>query len=219
MSIQGMLQKGRSHASTLEKVADGVLAFPRAMWLNHKVSVITSGKKFEIKHSEHHKNFTRKMGDFFSHAGRAEYVGPFLWLIGAVAYLVPAILATPFLGAGLLLKKIALVKDKKGAAYHHMIEASTKEVVVIQNKKVLEEKIEKVRKQITALGVSKLPLEPPELKTDTEKAMHNLRVQTLKKFNSLDSENKKLEKSIQELNEKQQKQHKEVEKMFKQYKS
>lgn len=220
MSIQGLLQKGRNEAPLFEKMADGVLAFPRAMWLNRKVQVITSGKNPEIKTPAKWDNLNKRIGCAIIPPNEGGGMGDgFILLAGGIALLVLNILASPFLGVGLIFKKIALATNKKGNAYNQLVEKAAEKALFSHEKQQINTKKQNINAEIHTLGLISLPQEPKQAKNDAEKIIPTLRKQISNKFNVLSAKKDQYEQSIEELAKKEKKADQEVQKLFEKFKT
>lgn len=119
MSIQALLNKGQVEGGAFEKVADGILALPRALWQGKTVTVIKDAKTGVIKDFEakNANNLTSKLFVSFRNWGTL-----LISIFVAMGYGVLCVAASPLLAAGLLVKKISLANDDKARNYSTIVE-------------------------------------------------------------------------------------------------
>jgi hypothetical protein len=181
MSIQGLLQKGTSDCSFLEKTADVLLAFPRVLWLDRYITVKTgesSTPSFDVGADRDQYSAWR-------------YAGPNL--VALVAY----ILAVPFLVVGLACKKIALLSDSKANSYHNIIELASEDTVLLRKKEELEKQHDNLKKLIDENDARLKDLVTPP-QNSTEVVINLIKNERT----SLESANQRLEIAILECTQK-----------------
>ena len=158
MTIRSLLNSGRSDETTLEKVADAILAYPRAMWLGKSVHVVRESGDFTIDTDQKQRSLCGQYGKFMNGSEGAGILG----MLGSPLLLVANILATPFLCVGLLLKKIAVIRDPEAKKVNEKVEQyqQREKLVAPQLKelRVFQKVKSKAEKEISTL--SKLPDEP-----------------------------------------------------------
>lgn len=180
-SVQLRFQSGAENCSRLEKFADALLAFPKAMWGDKSITHINHGR-FEVKDSFSFKSW---LGD------RASYPGESL---AVLAYVVGSIIAAPLLALGLLFKELAL-RNETAQKYHSKIgEAASL---------MIEEK--SVEKQLSECSREINKLETIRGKYRDHTQEYKKAIESLPSFliweNVLNTRKKGIEKSINEVGE------------------
>ena len=111
------MNAGGAERGYVETLADWTLAFPRVLWHKRSVEILTENPDFKINIAAK----TSYLRTFEEFSDQYAWVLPVALLcspIGAVFYAAIAVLiAAPFLGVGLVLKKTALCFDEKAQAY------------------------------------------------------------------------------------------------------
>lgn len=155
MSIKGLLTSGSDHRGTLEKVADNILSYPRAMWRGKKISIVENGANYQINkldEKKRNRSINECIGNGFCHLAHGLGGGVEIILL-ATSWLATSILSLPFLGVGLALKKIALATDNEANNYHKFVEK-------VLTEKNIESKLEKAEKAHKELSTKVVEYEP-----------------------------------------------------------
>ena len=138
INIQVLLSPGYYDRTMLEKIADGVLALPRAMWQGKEVcykNFILTPEQTSIMYKF---NLTRTMC-------WGEHIQNPLEKIGkTVVYGILTVVATPILFFGLALKNLALAANPKARAYSHIVQNTLDIDALKQKKCVLVERLNKI---------------------------------------------------------------------------
>lgn len=134
IDIGALLSRGRPEETMLEKIADGVLALPRAMWQGRKVTIEQNQQTATVKDVG---NLTEAM--YWPKSGKPEKIGK------TVVYGILSLVAAPILLLGLALKGIALAADPKARAYSIIVQNNLDIDALKKKKKTLEEQIEESR--------------------------------------------------------------------------
>lgn len=163
MSLQGLLQKGSDNCSTLEGISDAFLALPRNLWLGKEVKVIKDAHVAQIVKANSFLNSKwLKNGDdaYTLETFRVTFItGPL--------FLAISLIALPFLGIGVILKKSAIGIDPKAKNYHDLIELSMKE--------------SELKKEASTLKIKKTELEGQLFTTQKQLALPDIKTKKLNK--------------------------------------
>lgn len=141
MTIQALFNKGCKDCGMLEKIADGILAFPRALWQGRSVEIVTNKENFDIT-IEKVDALIKDNIDWYDNF-------PMGIISGAIGAVLLLVVVSPFLAVGLPLKKIALKGDEKANAYNKYAEA-------ILNQHTLGEDIKKLKNSVRKLKLNKV---------------------------------------------------------------
>jgi hypothetical protein len=216
MSIQSLMQKGAETRSLLEKASDAILAFPRGMWLNRSIQVITTGEQPKTIDKDG-KSFMSFFPSLYE--GSPDEATKLVALFSGVVFAAASIIATPFLAVGLTCKKIALMRDKKANQYNKLVESAIKDQELVRKKAKMDSSLEKIQNDLDALGLDKLPEIDPEGTTLAEKSMRLERKRLLSMQKKLQAEKEALMENAAPLRAQIEQTHKKVEELFKQYKA
>ena len=151
MTINKLLNSGRKECSGLEKAADAILTLPRMMWLGKSVHIINTPEGGKVEHEKG----AAPLANFEKNVKSRNYKAVAL----AVASIILSILLAPVFGIGFLLKKIALIKDKKAAAYSDATDAvwhkerlEGKKSCAVKNKQDADKRIVQLKDQIELIA-------------------------------------------------------------------
>lgn len=141
-NIGALLQPGDQMRETKEKIADGILAFPRALWIGKHARL--NGSKAEVDDIMSYASVT---GCFWSDMPASIAGGPFLIfaLANTAVFASVSVLASVLLLVGLPLKKSAL-KNPKASAYNNMVDAILRSYPIIKDIEKLQEVVETEQK-------------------------------------------------------------------------
>lgn len=208
MTVQGLLQEGTKECSMLEKIADAILAFPRALWKGRTITVVEKGAECVIKDKETN-SLASWVKSGWEESGRNISVA-LMSLIGSIVLVAGSIIAAPFLAVGLACKKIALLKNPGANDYHELIEAASSEAPLKYEKEILAARKRYVDKQIQEidkqLGSLKAPPEATQavkkLITDQRASLESRKESLVKYSDQLAEEIKTTEKEWKPLHDK-----------------
>lgn len=152
MSLNGLVNSGRPNCGVIEKMADAVLAFPKGIWFGKKVTIEKSGNQYVAKH-EKHQNFTSGVGKAMVGVSGIYPLSCVFQLMIGVVYAGACVAASPFLGLGLALKKLALKTDKAANIYKTLVEDELQ-------KEQLNSKIDSLKQMKTHVDAKIQELQP-----------------------------------------------------------
>lgn len=113
--VQLRFQSGAENCCLMEKIADRVLAFPKAMWGNKTISYMNG----EFKLKNYYYSLTSFIADGTSLFHMYDF--GFIKIPVLAAYLIGSVVATPLLAVGLIFKEIALKNNASSQQYHSKI--------------------------------------------------------------------------------------------------
>lgn len=129
MTIRSLLNAGRADATILENVADGILAFPRAIWLGKSVKVISSDQgELKIDAVPPKRSFCKWYGNLIN----GGYGGAGAQLFLLPVFLVANVFGTLCLAVGGALKKLSLSRDPLAVRVNEKIEQYQKREPLVQ---------------------------------------------------------------------------------------
>lgn len=137
INIQVLLSPGLSlighNRTMLEKIADGVLVLPRAMWLDKEVSHNTDW--WDTLTSRNTK-VIQKFNLTTTMCWGGHRQNPLAKIGKTVVYGILTVVATPILFFGLALKNLALAANPKARAYSHIVQ-NTLDIEALYQKKCI----------------------------------------------------------------------------------